>query len=95
MEESYISVGADNKPKAFVGRDGVEVFRVRMLISSIRLHMRSGIIPTRGVTITKMFAMAGEYTGKKYKRGQHEQAMADLKIWLDTMVTALPIIQED
>lgn len=66
-------------------------FRCKVLRSSIDLHRKTGIIPTRGVTITRMFAMATQYTGKQYKRGAHEAAIADLDTWLATMRAALPV----
>ena len=37
-----------------------------------------------------MLKMATEYTGKTYKRGQYEQAAADVGVWVDTMRAALP-----
>lgn len=74
----------------YAGPDAVSLFRAKALRSAIWMHMRSGMIPTRGVTITSMFQMAGQYTGKKYKRGAHEAAIADLDVWIDTMRAALP-----
>jgi hypothetical protein len=34
--------------------------------------------------------MCERYTGKKYKRGQHDEARADLKVWIETMKSAIP-----
>ena len=76
---------------SYVGSDAVHLLRAKMLRSSIKLHLATGMIPTRGVTITKMFKMAGEYTGQTYKRGQHERAMQDLTVWIETMTSALPV----
>jgi hypothetical protein len=39
--------------------------------------------------------MVTKYTGKKYKRTQHEQARADLQVWIETMKAALPVIGGD
>lgn len=74
----------------YAGPDAVSLFRAKALRSAIWMHMRSGMIPTRGVTITSMFQMAGQYTGKEYKRGAHEAAIADLDAWIATMRAALP-----
>jgi len=79
---------------SYSGPDAVHVFRAKMLRSSIGLHQKTGLIPTRGVTITKMFKLAGQYTGQTYKRGEHERCMADLQVWIETMLSALPITRD-
>lgn len=76
----------------YSGPDATNLFRCKMLKSMIGLHRKTGMIPTRGVTITKMFTMAQEYTGQKYKRGEHLRAEEDLGVWISTMLSALPII---
>jgi hypothetical protein len=75
----------------YAGPDATAFLAVRMLRSSINLYMKTGIIPTRGVTISRMLAAAGQRTGKKYKRGQAAQAVADLDTWIATMAAALPV----
>jgi len=62
-EESYVSQGKHGVT-SFVGPDATELFRVITLRASIKMHRDCGMIPTRGVTITKMFAMCERYTGK-------------------------------
>jgi len=74
----------------FVGPDAVNFYRAAALASSLGLYAKCGMIPTRGVTITKMLAIASEYTGKKYKRGDAAKAEADVRIWVQTMKAALP-----
>jgi lipopolysaccharide/colanic/teichoic acid biosynthesis glycosyltransferase len=64
---------------SFVGPAAVDVYRITMLASSIKMYAACGIIPTRGVGITRMLQMAGEYTRKVYKRKDMLQAAADLK----------------
>lgn len=81
----------DGKITAYVGYDATRLMRVKMLRSFIDLHKKTGMIPTRGVTITKMFTMATEYTGQKYKRGEHDRAVNDLNVWINNMISALPI----
>lgn len=73
----------DDKGNAvsFTG-EGVNVYRAALLASSIGLYQQTKIMPTRGVGITKMLAMAEGYTGKKYKRAEMQQAIDDLNAWV-------------
>ncbi len=71
--------------------DATELYRALQLRSGIKLHKSCGMMLTRGLTITKLFGMAGHYTGQKYKRGEHDRAIADLTVWIETMKSALPI----
>jgi hypothetical protein len=75
----------------FSGPDAVNLMRAITLASSLRLYAKTGLIPTRGITASVLLRIATEYTGKIYKRGQHEQAAADIRVWIDTMKAALPI----
>lgn len=84
----------ENQFTSYVGPDATHLFRAKMLRSAIKLHHKTGMIPIRGVTITKMFAIAKQYTGQNYKRGEHERAISDLTVWIETMLSALPIIKE-
>ena len=90
MNEDHIAINKHST--AYVGFDAVMLMRATMLRSSIKLYAATGMIPTRGVTITKMLAMATEYTGKKYKRGQYAEAQADLQAWIDAMKAAMPVV---
>jgi hypothetical protein len=75
------------------GRDGISLMRAVYLKSSITLYRKTGLIPTRGVTISRMLKLATEITGKTYsarKRADYERAEADLQVWCDTMRTAIP-----
>ena len=94
MSTSSITVKA-GVATSYNGPDAVNLFRAKMLKASIGLHRKTGMIPTRGVTITKMFAMATQYTGQKYKRGEHLRAEEDLQVWISTMISALPITHEE
>jgi hypothetical protein len=93
MTESYIKANRHGAT-TFVGPDATELFRVATLSSALGL-LSKGITPTRGLTSKKAFAMASTYTGKKYKRGGHEEARRDLKVWIETMKSAIPVIRED
>jgi hypothetical protein len=89
MNESYIETGPGGT--AFVGPDAIRLHRAIYLANSIALHGRCGMIPTRGMTITKMFKIATSITGQTYRRGQHARAIADLRTWIAVMQAALPI----
>ena len=93
MNDSYIS----HSPSGilFSGPDAIRLQQAITLRSAIKMYVASGgqIIPTRGMGITKMLALAGGVTGKTYKRSQTAEAQQDLHIWIETMKSALPIFQ--
>jgi hypothetical protein len=89
MSESVITTGAGGT--AFVGPDAVALYRATVLASALRLYAKTGMKPNSAWTPTKMLAAASGITGKRYKRGQHEQAANDVKLWADTMAAALPV----
>ena len=91
MEDS--SVNISNGGIMYAGPDAVRLFHAAALRSGIRL-LKVGIKPSRGWTMTKALAMCAQYTGKKYKRTQADEAMADLTIWIETMKSAIPINRE-
>lgn len=76
----------------FSGPDAVALFRATALWSALRLYARAKIKPNRAWTPTVMLKMAGDICGKTYKRGQYEEAAADVKIWMDAMRSALPTV---
>jgi hypothetical protein len=95
-EDSYIRYSKSRgEATSYVGRDATELFRVNMIKVSIKLYMKTGMIPTRGVTINKMLKMAEQYTGRKYKKSEAAYAVEDLHNWVTTMVSALPIEEVD
>jgi len=92
MSDSYVEV-SPSTGTAFVGSDAVSLFRVTTLRSGIRMHGKFGMIPTRGMTITKMLALATQITGKPYKgKAKHDAAIADLTAHIDALTCAMPII---
>lgn len=91
MNDSYIQHHTSGGT-TLAGPDAVNLYRAMVLRSSIRLYEKTGMIPTRGLTITKMFMMAKQYTGKMYKRGQYALVLSDLQTWIDTMKAAMPVI---
>ena len=93
MNTDHIKVSKSGT--SYSGHDAVMLYRAAALKGFIGLYAKCGVIPTRGVTITKMLAMATEYTGRKYKRGQYAEAQEDLHQWIEAMKAAIPIIRED
>ena len=75
---------------SYVGPDAVNLYRAVTVASGLRMYARSKMLLTRGATITVLLRIAGEYTGKKYKRGQAELASEDMRVWIETMKAALP-----
>lgn len=80
---------------SFIGPDAIALYATMQLRSAITLYANCGLIPTRGVTITKMLARASQITGKKYKRGHALVAANDLKTFCDVLAAALPIINKE
>lgn len=81
---------------SYVGPDAVALFRARCLESSIRLYLKTGIIPTRNVGVKRMCEFATGITKKPYPASRKglTQAVEDLRTWAATMETALPVTEE-
>lgn len=92
MTDSYIKHGVGGT--LLSGPDAQAFFHAAVLSSALGLYASCGIIPTRGVTITRMLEQASAITKKKYKRGDAAKAQADVKAWADEMNAALPHIVE-
>jgi hypothetical protein len=88
IDDSYVVVNSTGT--LFVGTDATNLFRAITLASAIDLYMKTGLVPTRGVTGPKMLALAKEYTNVVYKRGQYAQALAELRRWIAVMKLAMP-----
>lgn len=95
MSDSFIEYTAGGI--LFSGPDAVRLQMAITLRSGIKMYVssRGQLIPTRGMGITKMLALAGSLTGKTYKRSQTAEAQQDLHIWIETMKSALPIFQQE
>lgn len=89
-DQSHIGYNAKGEAVSFVGHDATQLYRAAATKAAIKMHKVCGMIPTRGVTITVLFKIASEFSGKKYKRGEHDKAIADLDVWIQTMKAALP-----
>ena len=94
MTDDHIRYNKKGEAVSFVGEDAVHVFRAAALAGSLRLWAKTGMIPTRGVSGRMMLDLASQYTKRKYKRTEGEQAAADLDIFVKTMKAALPIKED-
>lgn len=64
------------------GPEQVNVFRAITMKHALQLYAKTGMKANRAYTPTAMLAVATEYTGKKYKRGQYDLAAQDLDTWI-------------
>jgi TPP-dependent pyruvate/acetoin dehydrogenase alpha subunit len=80
---------------SFVGGDAVELFRITAMRSAIKMHRDCGMIPTRGMTITKMLAAVTAITGKPYKgKTKHDAAIADLDARIAAAKASMPVVHD-
>lgn len=73
---------------SFTGPDAVRCFAAAALASWLGLTAKG--YGHSKVGKTQLLKMATSYTGKPYKRGEYLKAQADLKVWVQTMKSALP-----
>lgn len=86
---------SSGEPISYIGPDATQLYRVNMLKTCIKMWMKTGMMPTRGIGIHKMLKMAEVYTGRKYKKSEAAYAIEDLHHWVSCMVSALPIEEVD
>lgn len=92
MQPSF-SYYSDGSLACASGFEAVDCVRVAHLIMGIKMLHKTGgrLIPTRGFTMKRGLTMASQYTGRAYKRTEVEKALADLKVWLETMKSTIPV----
>lgn len=91
MSNSYVTVRAGST--SYVGQDATRLLHAKTVFHALKA-CKLGMRLTRTATPTRTFALASRITGKAYKRGQYDQAMADVRQWIVAMEAALPIIRE-
>lgn len=67
----------------FSGPAEVNTFRAITIKVALSSYVQFKMRMNPQLTPTVMLTIASEFTGKKYKRGQHKQALADMVEWLD------------
>ena len=89
-EDSYIEIF--NGGVAMVGPDAVEMFRAIQLKSALKFYLKTGMLPTHGVTGPKMLLLATSITKQPYDgNGKYDRALGDLHNWIETMKCGMPI----
>lgn len=88
MTDSYISTSAGGT--TFTGPDAVSLFRAIQIKGALKMW-KVGLKATRGIRLKDLLGMAGEYTGKTYKKSDLDTAIADLVQWIEAMKAALPV----
>ena len=91
MADSYIEISKGST--CFVGPDATNLVRARVLKSGLIMWTKYKMIPTRGITITRMLTIATEYTGKSYKRTEANRAVDELQSWIAAMECSMPIVK--
>lgn len=72
---------------SFSGENGVKTFKAIALKNGLKLYARTGMKPNRAWTPSAMLQAAGALTGKVFKRGQYDAAIAALDEWLSVNAT--------
>jgi hypothetical protein len=91
-DQSRITINPAHGITSYDGPDAVALFRATLLRRSLQLYAKTGMIPTRGVTITVMLGHAAALCGKpRYKRTQVAQAIEDVNKWILAMQCAIPV----
>lgn len=93
MNEDHVSIGPGGI--SFVGHDAVDLFRARTLASMLKLYAKTGIKPTRGVTLKQMLTLATKYTGQRYASTKAHALLASdhVKTWADAFALSLPVVR--
>jgi hypothetical protein len=76
--------------------DAIELYRWKVVQQSIGLYMKTGMLMTRGATITHLLTLASGITKKQYGRGKkaQQQAYDDLQVSIETLRAAIPHVDE-
>ena len=96
MDDSFVQVNDKGQTTSYVGRDAVKLYGVIALRACLMMYIRTNgrMIPTRGMTITRMLASAAALCGKQYKRGTSgiQQAIDDLTVWIEAAKASMPVV---
>lgn len=80
---------------SITGPNSMSLYRAIVLKAALNLYAKSGILATRNATPTAMLTMATEYTGVKYKRGQHAIAAEDMAAYIEKVKETANIVREE
>ena len=91
--DSYIAQRGEGVT-AYVGPDATRLLHALSVKHALKA-IKHGMRLTRTATPKASLERAGKITGKVYKRGQYDQAIADVDQWIFAMRAALPVITND
>jgi len=99
MLNDHIEVDAQGRMTALIGPDATSLMRAATIQAGPNIYIKTQgrMVLTRGATITNLLTAATSVTGKPYsvrKKSDHTQAVEDLRVWMETMKAALPVVQE-
>lgn len=97
MKDSFVVVDKNGKIVSYIGEDATKVVQARVVAHGLEVYAKYKMKVNTMYTPMRMLATATSITGKKYKRGkkQYLLAAADLTLWADTMMAAMPVRYED
>jgi hypothetical protein len=79
-ENGTIALG-ERGAASFDGPAAVDTFRANATLQALKLY-KLGIVPHRSVKKSTVMEIAGKYTGKVYRRGAIDEAIADMQAYL-------------
>lgn len=89
--DSYIAIRGEGVT-SYVGQDATRLLHAETVKHALRA-LKHGMRLTRTATPTRTLELAGKITGKRYKRGQYDVAIADVEQWIYAMRAALPVVE--
>jgi len=90
QNQNELTYYPNGQAAGFSGPQGIDTFRAFVIASALRLYAKTGMKANRAYTPSNMLAAASAMTGKKYKRGQYEQAANDLAEYGNKLKASLP-----
>ena len=90
---SSLTINSENHIVSYSGPEAVQLYSIKTLSLAIEFYVKCKMIPTQGMTITKMLASATRLTHKHYSRGQGKQAIVDLKVMANTLLATIDIVR--
>lgn len=91
--DSYILTRTDGQVISYVGEDATRYYQARIILAGLKA-LKQGMRLTRTATHTNALKMTSQFTGKQYKRGQIDLAIADLTDWVALMMLAMPVLMD-
>jgi len=94
INDSYVKIDKSCNITSYIGSDATHYFEAKVILSCIKA-CKNGFRMTRNATPKKMLGRATDFTRKKYKMGQYDEAIRDMELWIAAMALALPVVYEE